>query len=88
MGKEQRAVYSGGLVVEVEAAVWLKLCSSPSRVEGKEEVVGRLAQAHCRVLSEVSITFRTKPCHDGPSMAGWLRLTNGRMAKTYEWAGG
>ena len=25
MGKEQRAVCSGGLVVEIEAAVWLKL---------------------------------------------------------------
>ena len=32
MGREQRAVCSGGLVV-AEVAVWLKLGSSPSRVE-------------------------------------------------------
>ena len=39
MGKEQRALCSGGLVVEVEAAVWLKLGLSSSRVE---EVVDEL----------------------------------------------
>ena len=39
MGKEQRAVCSGDLVVEVEAAVRLKLGLSPSRVE---EVVDEL----------------------------------------------
>ena len=33
MGKEQRAVCSVGLVVEVEAAVLSKLGLSPSRVE-------------------------------------------------------
>ena len=33
MGKEQRAVCSGGLIVEVEAAILLKLSLSPSRVE-------------------------------------------------------
>ena len=32
MGKEQRAVYSGGLVVEVVAEVLLKLGLNPSRV--------------------------------------------------------
>ena len=39
MGREQRAVCSGGLVVEVEAAVWLELGLSPRRVE---EVVDEL----------------------------------------------
>ena len=39
MGKEQRAVCSGGLVVEVEAAVWLQLGLSPSR---GEEVIDAL----------------------------------------------
>ena len=39
MGKEQRALCNGGLVVEVEAADWLKLGLSPSRVE---EVVDEL----------------------------------------------
>ena len=33
MGKEQRAVCSDGLVVEVEAAVWLKLGLTPSGAE-------------------------------------------------------
>ena len=33
MGKAQRAACSGGLEVEVEAAAWLKLGLSPSRVE-------------------------------------------------------
>jgi len=33
VGKAQRAVYSGGLVVVVEVAVSLKLGLSPSRVE-------------------------------------------------------
>ena len=42
MDKEQRAVRSGGLVVEVEAAVLLKLGLSPRRVE---EVVDELLQA-------------------------------------------
>ena len=47
MGKEQRAVCSGSLVVEVEAAVLLKLGLSVSRVEeadfarnGKTPAVG------------------------------------------------
>ena len=39
MGKEQRAVCCGRLVVEVEAVVWLMLGLSPSRVE---EVVDEL----------------------------------------------
>ena len=39
MGREQRAVCSGGLIVEVEAAVWLSLSLSPSRVE---EVIDEL----------------------------------------------
>ena len=42
MGKEQRAVCSGGLVVVVEDAVWLKL--SPSRVE---EVFDELLHRGC-----------------------------------------
>ena len=42
MGKERRTVCSGGLIVVVEAAVWLKLGLSPSWVE---EVVDELL--HC-----------------------------------------
>ena len=45
--KEQRAVYSGGLVVEVKAAVWLKLGLSPSSVE---EVVDELLHHGCVYL--------------------------------------
>ena len=52
----QRAESGGSLVVEVEAAVWLKLGSSPSRVEkvldkllhhGGVYLGGRLAQTRC-----------------------------------------
>ena len=50
MGKEKRAVCSGGLVVAVEAAVWLKLASSPSRVE---EVVGEFLRACVCVRARV-----------------------------------
>ena len=42
----QRAGSSGGLVIEVEAAVWLKLCSSRSRAE---EVVDELFALFWRV---------------------------------------
>ena len=47
MGKEQRAVCSGGLVVAVEAAVWLKLGLSPSRVRA---VVDELLHHKCVCL--------------------------------------
>ena len=51
MGKEQRAVCSGVLVVVVEAAVWLKLGLSPSRVE---EVVGEFLH-HGRVCLRMAV---------------------------------
>ena len=43
MDNEQGAVCSGGLVVEVESAVWLKLGLSPSR----DEVVDELLHHGC-----------------------------------------
>ena len=44
MGKAQRAVCSGGLVVVVEAAVWLTFGLSPRRAE---EVVGEFLDHRC-----------------------------------------
>ena len=52
MGTEQRAVCSGGLVVEVEAEVLLKLGLSPSRVE---EVIDELLHhggVHLRMAND------------------------------------
>ena len=56
MGKEHRAVCSGGLVVEVEAAVWLKSGLSPSRVE---EVVDEVLH-HGRVYLTMVETKRAE----------------------------
>ena len=47
MSKEQRAVRSGGVVVEV--AVWLKLGLSPSRAEEVVDELLHRAHAHARV---------------------------------------
>ena len=56
MGKEQRALCSGGLVVEVETAVLLKLGSSPSRIE---EVVDELLH-HGRMRVGMAETKRAE----------------------------
>ena len=56
MGKEQRAVCSGGLIVEVEAAVWLKLGLSPSRVK---EVVDEFLH-HGQVYLRMAETKRAE----------------------------
>ena len=67
MGKGQRAVCSGGLVVEVVVAVLLKLGLSPSRVE--EAAMGETGGANR------PSTAHGAPCQpvESPASSTWLQ---------------
>ena len=66
MGKEQRAMCSSGRVVEVEAAVLLKLGLDPSRVE--EAYVGRVCETTAVWIGS-TVGVQKRP--EGGGGGGW-----------------